>query len=152
MRKPRILSRPEIPANKHAARFIKLTKPCVVYKKAWDHTGRPNRLVTLRLPKDTVIYNSYHKRRATQAKVLKVQRLKWVFAGGNLETKLFAGSVAYSGGCRRAALKQYRVTYKKGLLVKPRGPDGDVDSFSYEFEECRAGIHFFLTLKEALDY
>lgn len=109
------------------------------YKKVlvdYDYNVRDYRcaIATLRIPVKTLRRQPCNgKCRASSARVLRIQIVD--------RDSLLQHDV-------KEAVSEHnrRFTYKVGQVVKPE------EAFCKSNEECASGIHFFLTLKEAIDY
>lgn len=157
--------------------FFRVTKPLHVFKKASSANGNSDRIVNMIVPVGAEVYagpNAFldntssdsRKMRASKAFVHSVFQYKtrdgnansldgdddlddfsWTFsgAGDSIPTLFDEGKLrerknAYSGWDN-----EFR--YRVGRNVKPQG-----DPFSHEFDQCEAGIHFFLNVRDALKY
>lgn len=117
-------------------------KKMVVYKKALQIADASNAwareycLITLEIPaRAERLQPKNYKCRASHAKVLAIHKMDW-----HCGKKVEQINTAYA--------KHDRLfIYEVGKTVKPR------NKFDKNHrQECRSGIHFFLTEQEAMDY
>jgi hypothetical protein len=105
-------------------RVFVLKEDIIVYKKLID-----NKIAILKLEKDQVFQSAYHgKCRTNRAFVVRIESLN--------------GKETYESG---NSMHDYYFEYKVGKEVVP-------DYYVEDIEECRSGIHFFLTREEAMAY
>lgn len=99
-------------------------------------------LVKLEIPAKAARYQPRnYKCRSSSAKVLEIYRLSADFYGNYTRAAYPDNTIV---ACSR---RDPSFTYKVGNTVKPKF------NFSRDYKhECRSGIHFFLTEKEALVY
>jgi hypothetical protein len=116
-----------------SGKFYVLAKEQIVYKytlgEIKSNYSRSAVTVKLLLPVGTVVYLTSGKCRASQAKVLQMNKL------GRSETV----DISY------ASYNDY-FKYIVGATVKP------ANKFNLEYKMCESGIHFFRTLTEARQY
>ena len=104
------------------------------FKKAYGKSFGDEFIVVLQIPEKAKRSSAYsNKCRCSEAKVIRIEDMHGNVMPDNL--------VTYSAHCPS-------FTYKKGKTVRPKGAKYDPD----RFHECSAGIHFFMSRGEAMDY
>jgi len=142
-----VRKRKRIPLLKYAGKKV------IGYKKAWSTSGfHVPVIVTLEFAANVRGQSVRGKKcRASRGKVLAINRLERASYGPDGVAKYTLGRKLKSAKSGFHSDFKYRVgevvvpdqTYRHGTRMAKYNP---------ELRECAAGIHFFLTLQEAMDY
>ena len=133
----------DIETNYVVGSFRQSSKDLIVYKKVC--TGIPNprggqhmAIATLKIKSFNPIFVSKLKCRTSSAEVISIE-------------KITSKNTLYKNRKRNAITKAYSIhdpkfVYEVGKEVVP------TNQFSYNFDDCTYGIHFFFDLQDALNY